>query len=307
VVNRSGGCVLAVAALLAPGAGAYADVLLYEGWDYLQGDSDPSNWTGGIGFDGGSSWVDQRGNLSTTIVAALDFSDFDESFGTGCALDIDAGGNSGTLHRAVNVARSGGDGPLWAAFLLQFQEYDTSGFNNQHGYIHFRSWAPTGNINGEAGDEGDLIVAANRRRGGDDNVRVGVSGGDTALGFSIKNDFSVYLFVACWTDQNADGDYDQGELWVMSTDDYDDAKAGGVTLAELEAHNRVNIVDTTGIGAVSLDDLLQLQMRRYGFRIDEIQYGQNLADLNGFVPEPATPGLLALGGLALLRRRRPRL
>ena len=296
-----------VAALLFGVAGAAeGGLLIYEGWDYTPGDTDPANWTGGAGFDAGSSWVNQRGHSTGTIVAALDFSDYDDTFGTGGALSASASGNSDTFHRAVDVARTGADGPTWAAFLFRFGQYTSSSFNNQHGYLHFAPAAPDGNINGTSSDLGDLVAAPQRRQGGDDNVRVGVGGGDTGAAFAVTGDTSVHLFVVRWTDETADGDYDRAEMWVMSAADYDAAKAGGVTAADLGAHHRAHVVDTTGTGSMALEDLLQIQLRRYGFAIDEIQYGSSLADLNGFAPEPATLCLVALGGLAMVAARRRR-
>jgi hypothetical protein len=139
------------------------------------------------------------------------------------------------------------------------------------------------------------------------------------------DDPDTYLVLAEFTNILAAGS-DPGDqeaaLWILTEDQFDYFKPGGLTADELNAavlgpdpnqvHQRAYISTTTGEAIMTTLQYLEIEATTSSggpnqMSVDEIRFGRSLDDVTPLVPEPGTMTLLAAGGVAfLLQRRRQR-
>jgi len=276
---------LLTAACLGVAANTQAAFLLYEGYDYTTG---AINWTdidGGVGFDS-AGWTTATAAPTGTIVAPLDFSDYDDLYGSGNAFFQANSGNTETATRGVNVNHSG---TLWGSYLYQSTQQGP-GSINQRSYFSF---------------DGAARLSANANPTGFESG-ISVNDADETETTFVPVNNTTYLYIGKWEDTGGSADLDFATLWVLSAANYDAIKGGGITEAELNTTNSGSVTATGSWGGIVDTGNLQLTFRRQDGNIDEVRYGTDLDIVFSAIPEPTTLLLVGAGlaGLLILRGRR---
>lgn len=255
-----------------------AAVLAYDGFDYTAGDVDGEN--GGNGW--GAAWNSTSSPSAVNVVTGtLSYTGGSISVnGSGSALSI-MGGTDGQLNRTFTSASSGNE--LYFSFLFQ----SVAGGGNEFSQFYLSNTADRFN----AGGIGDLSTGSS------------VFGARANDGSADATSSSTIAFVAgttyflvgrLSTDGTTDAPaniIDRVELWVNPT---------SFTLGEADA-------TANGSTGLTLADFDTFSVRPVGFSgtdevlIDELRIGTDFASV---IPEPSALGLILLGSLGLLARRR---
>lgn len=257
---------------------AQAELLMYEGFDYpsgpLAGNGD-SDWG-----NAANKWT-VNSNALASITDGLDFENL-VTKGGATQIIVAITGPAEARRQVANVPLAGSD--LFISFLYQNPMMMSDA-----------AWIYSSDLNIWASYKGSIHY-----------------GGTEAMGTNTFTDGNTYLFVAKFG--NIGGPALQlGNLWVLSETDFSDIQAtpgfAGFTESYLDAHNTSQtLTSATSVGsAFTTSDYVNLVARKTngtGFNViyDELRYGTQLTDVLP-IPEPATLLLLALGSLALIRRK----
>ncbi|MEM6391493.1 MAG: PEP-CTERM sorting domain-containing protein [Planctomycetota bacterium] len=288
-----------------------AELLLYEGFDYAVssnlvgqngGDWDPTRaWTTGGPSNGSIN--------AATVVNGLTFSDYAV---TGNAAQVVNNHNGSGPYQSFNAGRqlpSGFSTPagsdIWVSFL--FNQDENGSFANETGLTFADS---VDNVQRKLQSRTVTLFGDNNP----DNAAVGADNGvGTSSGAVIAQD-TTYLAVSKFTNVNGPTfSSNTGTMWVLEASDWDAIKTGPLDEAALDANNLLKVDHAPGntfVVDLTSDDFLRLDTVT-GFGInnraefDEIRVGTTL-DSVVVIPEPSSILLAALGGLAMLGRRRHR-
>ncbi len=292
--------IILLAVLVCMTSAAQATLLLYEPFDYATGNIATVDTSGGpaIGFDPGSQWSENSTRTTNIHAGSLGFGTMAN---TGNKFQYWSGGTDGsnTVQRGIALNQSSGD--LWMAYLYQ----PTAATPRLKGGVHVdpdnnntlitRKFGASSALQGST-TNGNLQLYYN-------NVR--------AEGTAVSSSTVNQMWIHKYTDLgSASGG--TATLWTIDAADYDAIASGGVTEAELDANNIQKIFTTlTGTAAtLNWTDTLRIYVRDNGsgtgtFYVDEIRMATTLNEaMDVTIPEPATMSLLALGGMAMLRRRK---
>jgi hypothetical protein len=291
----------ALAAALAVCSSASGEIYLYEGFG-----------ANGVGWAPGSAWrvtsiSDPKPSVTVNPAAGVDFSDYDDRFGTSGRLEFRPGFDSVASNRQFAVAPPAGS-TFWVSYLAEYVSIDTANFNyfmsetaSNAGYSINNPFGPAG-TNRLFGAHLDAEATALERAG----VNVDLTDErNAALSFTS----GTYLVLAKFQSIRADTtNYDFGQTWFLTPAHYDAIMADDVaTEDELSANSVGTVIDTdvptSGQPLYSADDYHIFDTRRVEANVDELKYVSALQDVFTPVPEPAGFALLAAGGLALLARR----
>jgi hypothetical protein len=284
---------LVVAGIIAPSA--QAGLIAYDGFqDYSAGSQFESGADGaaGPGLNGGSGWASAWDSLNSvkskaTVVAPatpLSYSagSITINGGNRAAQLVDTGTGAvqplgrafaqqtGTVYVSL-LFRPANGGTLESSDLMQFLL--DSALGNHRPSVSF----------------GDVVT-----NGAQLGARVSTGSADTSgtTGSSFTNNTTYFLvaeFSKSGLGANAD-DYDTARLFVNPTSTSLPVTASASATAE-SGLTSLSVFDTR-TNALDADDFYQF---------DELRIGDTYASV---VPEPASLGVLAVGGLMLLRRRK---
>ena len=264
---------------------ASASLLMTESFDYSLGDLAGNN--GGIGWGGG--WTESDPDGTATVIDGLSFSDYGVSGG---AARITMTSNNGfkdvVAKRQVGVNVTSGD--LWVSFLYTQPDGPLASVASRTASIRH-----------------GLKLRMKPKNSGSQGVAVDYGAGAGASGgWNVQNG-DTFMFITRFADigQATGG---AAKMWVLTTVDYDAIKAGGVTIAELDAHHA--LAPSAGhsnrtLTTADFTNLLIADSSNTSFSavFDELHYGTSLDDVV-VVPEPATIALLGFGVLTVISRKR---
>lgn len=213
---------LAVVLFVAGGA-AQAGVILHEPFDY--GGSDIENITGlggsETGFLASEQWSNDEGDADY-VAAGLSFSDL---VTTGGKFNHSANGSRQTVSRGINVNQTG---QIWGSYL--WRPIANPGGGDVNGIMINNSI--TGNDNNSeffpaglgynAGDKGEV-----RLNGGNK--------GSAQAGSVSQTNGNTHLILYTITNLGGGGGSHAMTQWMLTPDQFDNFKAGGLTDAELDA------------------------------------------------------------------------
>jgi hypothetical protein len=283
---------IAALALLAITSGTSAALYFSEDFNYTSG-QDIAGKTGGTGLETTTGWSYSNANATGTVVSGLTFGSLVTS---GNALEVtqsSATFSSGYISRGI-TATATADNTLWGAALYNYASH--SGQVNQA-------------IGIDSGPGYETALIPNRGWNTYPSVAYG-DNDDSFFDVSPRGDNAgtTYLFIGKWTNIGGDADTSTAEGWMFDLAAFNSLVAAGITEANLDTYAISQTAPLTGTTVPVTDQDLNLggTIGAGGditATMDEIRFGDDLGSVIP-VPEPATMGLLGLGGLALLRRRR---
>lgn len=283
--------------LLGP-ASADAALLLYEPFDYSTG---ALAGQGGseTGFAPASTWTEN--SAFTTEVASGSIS-FGTLSMTGNMFHYLASAAGTDLNRFATrpMSASASSGDLFMTFLMQGPNgirLNGGSYVNGSNTFEFGGLRSRYNVTTGAGGEGSPHVYY----------------GDSFEGTTVNAaSTDTYMYVFGYTGLGtASGG--TARMWLLEASHYNALAAdGSVSIAELDANNFASSLPVSLVGAApTLDgtENLRLHLHDNGsgtteFILDEIRIATTLGEAMAIVPEPSACSLLALSGLALMRRRR---
>ena len=286
-MNRSA-LTLSVFVVLVLCASVHASILAYDAFSYNDG-----RVRGGNGGDGWArGWAAAPDSRVDTMASPLTYTfPTGEVLGGGdnaLAIDSRAGHNRDFDNETVRRLSQPLSGDVvYASFLFRD---DSSAVGNDMCTMWLGSFAgPRFGMVGSSGvnKADDFGAYVSRGKGG------AVFTGDLTLG-------QTHLIVAriSKTKPGAKSTYNKIEMWIDPTIDDQDTPDVTASLGKgaVSRFSRIGFADTQG--------------RNDSMYIDEVRLGTTWADVNGGVgegvPEPVTAGLLLVGGLSILWRKRRR-
>jgi hypothetical protein len=285
--------IVAVGTLLAAGLDARAALLQYEGFDY-NGDglgAVMDGRAGGLGFDG--AWLDSDGDFAI-------YSDDNTSLHYPSSSPLAGLERGGRLHAVL----PGNDGTVvGSADIEGVRDLHASSANDVIGWnkdgVTYVSALVRKSSTSESTfedimigfDNGTTSIGTQFGITHDEHFFAGISTAGISTGTKIASAGTTYLLVAKLESSTTVNDvlslwvYEEGDLVPISD------PLTGFDVTQSVASGRTN-------------ERLRIRFGNFntGVEIDEIRIGDTWASV--VAPEPATIGLLALGGLILGRRRR---
>lgn len=292
---------------------ASADIILYEGFDCGESAGGLSGKAGSTssGFLGGSTWTSQVGGPATYETGGLSFGNLVVTGGD-AQLSHDEGRTS--IARQIGTSYTG---TLWGSYLFQC---DAGLGDGKLGTVMVRQWPANGNDNtGEFnvypdvsnGSLGGLKIKDNT-----DSEQQQINTGDV---ISIG---TTYLSLFKFTNLGGSSGDVVGSNWILTSDQYNNFKSGGLTEAELTsastgtASNQVLqktdsfSVSPTVYPRFQSGDYLQMVVATgpVTYKFDELRISDtSLDEAAPAVPEPSLFVLsFSLPGLVFLRKARAR-
>lgn len=260
--------------LLLP-AGAQADLLFREGFDY----------TSGVALAGQGSWVQTTNSAFITVGSGnLSYPDLPDTVPPGNRARI-AGQSAAVQGFAYTpFSESVSSGVVYASFLLDFNGTSVAGNYTFMGLLPYADNAPgNGGAFNNTYDPCDLVS-----RGSSGNIQLGIRtlGQGTSYATPTLPLGSVNLIVMKY-----DFDLHRASLFINPS--------------PIEAEPAANIAST---GTASAASIGQLYLRIGGYNqadylVDNVRVGTEWVDV---VPEPSALALAGVGALALWLSRRPR-
>ena len=286
---------------------AKAVLIMHEPFDY--GGSDIEDITGLGGSQTGFSPTEQWSNDESDadyVAAGLSFGSL---LTTGGKFNYTSSGGRQTISRGIDINQTG---QIWGSYLWRPITNDSGGNVNTI-MIH----------NSITGDEnGSEFLAAGLGWTAGDKGEVRLNGGNKGsaqAGSVSQTNGNTYLILYTITNLGGNAGTHSMTEWMLTVDQYENFKAGGLTDAELDAATlgsaSTDVLQRSSISGVGLgaamtdaDFLMIFQHDTTTAEYDEIRMSNtSLDEVTPAIPEPSTLTLAALGILALLgftRRRR---
>lgn len=291
-----------VAGVLCVAVAAQGALLVYEPFNYTSGQDLSTLAVTGTGL--GTTWAGAAGTF-TTQSGSLAFSNFPTSGGK---MWIDSAGDPANLWTTIpsNPNATGSD--LWCSYLVDMVQFGNNGTSDGI-YVNTAKSSESPTV-ARFIVSPDNMTATNTGNPTTMAPTIGAADGATTNGTGPLAVNTTYLVVADFQVSTST----KGTMWILSPDQYDAIKAGGITLAELNSPGAVTqkIVGTIGsnVGWGAFSKLNFSAWARSASQheqasIDELRYGTTIDDvLPTPTPEPATLVLMSLSLVGLLRRRR---
>ncbi len=284
--------------------------MLYEGFDYQVGQSL-------VGLNGGTwdttrAWATggwSNGSINAAnIVAGLTLSDYPV---LGNAVELVNNNNDGGNYNAFIAGRqlpstlsvpSGSD--LFVSFL--FQQRQSGSFANES---HL-SIADAPFSGGQKLQSRPVTLFGDNAP---DNAAVGADNGTGSASGNLVQANTTYLVISKFTNLNGPTfSSNTGTMWMLRASDWDAIKLGPINESVLDVNSLLKVThqpNNTFVVNLGADDYMRLwTVSAFGINnrvaFDEIKMGSALDQVITPIPEPATLGLLTLGGLLLMPRRR---
>ena len=287
--------VVAMAALVLAATSADAAIILYEGFDYAAGDIDGSQ-AGGIGFDTTGWTTSNHSNTNSYDVFSPGLS-FPGVPTEGLSVARPSAPGSAEMNRPISAAPQAAltaDGStIWFSVLMRDRtfagRYENAALVLGAGAFTNAGSKPVTMAGGEA--FGVAFDGSNNPVTNSLDVHaIAIDDGATTLSTGFIEDptsgENITYLIAGKIEWASAGNDDTLSLYDIT----DVSAALPAPFATMTADLDQSAFDTVAIGSQQIGIF------------DEIRFGNSYADV--VVPEPGTMGLLALGGLALLRRRR---
>ncbi len=284
--------------------------MLYEGFDYQVGQSlvgqNGGNWDATRAWATGG-WSNGSINAAN-IVPGLTLSDYPV---LGNAVELVNNNNDGGNYNAFIAGRqlpstlsvpSGSD--VFVSFL--FQQRQSGSFANE---THL-------SLAGAPFSGGQKMISRPVTLFGDnnpDNAAVGADNGTGSASANLVQTNTTYLVVSKFTNLNGPTfSSNTATMWMLRASDWDAIKLGPIDESVLDVNSLLKVTHHPGntfVVTLGADDYMRLwTVTAFGINnrtaFDEIKMGTALDQVIAPIPEPATLGLLTLGGLLLLPRRR---
>lgn len=264
--------ILAVVSMLS--TGAIGAPMVYEGFNYGEGTITAAN--GGIGW--GGPWARSAG--SATAVAQIPYGSLPTT-GETALMSIESGDYSRSL--ATPFAPSVDGTEVWFSALVGWDGGSGGSFQ--------------GNIKFFLQDDTGSKIMSFEKTGSTPSSwawkikYLGDTGGETTSVTIGENSLHLLVAKIVLDDDGADS-----VAWWINPD------PSGVAPVNAEASgSQTYAADITNVGGITLDSSGLDDPVNASAVIDEIRFDQSFA---GIVPEPTTMGLMGLGLIGLLRRRR---
>ena len=300
------GLVAVAGVVLALASAAQATVIVYDGFDNgtvnlgtLAGQG------GGTGFSG--NWVfGLNSDTSGYQAAGLTFSNLQVTGGHATmAAPSGAVAARRTVSRPLGVTQTG---TIWGSYLIRSPLISV---NVAGVLVHTAA-------NGHD-DSNTFGVFPTRYGATNGQMRVSAPGTGSNLEFdgSLSTD-TTYINLLKFTNLGGGSQLHTLTTWTLTEAQFDNFKAGGMLESALNAaslgtgstqvvqrgtHSRTTVESLTTTDFFSLHTINAADQ---AVRFDEVRISNVSLDEVTPIPEPATMGLLALGGVAGLRRRRRR-
>jgi hypothetical protein len=281
---------VALALFLLAAAQSRSEVLIYDGF-------------GSTEFGWGS------GDWTLNPTASVDFSDYDDNFGTLGRAEfsipsVPFTGNPYGIDRQFGTAPQSGATFYFSYVFQMMGEVDTNDlFDSGIAPAADLGYTSPGNGEGRILSAGIDVDST----GGADSDHAGVRLASFGQGNTLNA--GTYLVIARFSSTDADAAYEDAKMWAITSANYDAIKADGITETELDGNNAASAsVVGDNPNATFLSSYYHgIVARRMTGWYDEIKYTSELRDIfTAPIPEPSSLMLVILCLPALACRRRSR-
>ena len=283
---------------------AHSTVVLHEPFDYGGSDIESITGLGGseTGFLSTEKWAEDEGDADY-VATGLSFSNL---VTTGGKFYHAATGNQQTVSRGINVSQTG---QIWGSYLWRPITNDAN--SNVNGIMINNSTTGT--------DNNSEFFSAGLGYNANDKAEVRLNGGNKGsaqAGSVSQTNGNTHLILYTITNLGGSTGTHSMTQWMLTADQFDHFKAGGLTDAELDgatlgsgSTNVLQRASRSGVGlgaAMTTSDYLLIFSHGNGTDADYDEVRMSNASLDEVtpIPEPASLAIAALGLLGLRRRRR---
>ncbi|MHB1157715.1 MAG: PEP-CTERM sorting domain-containing protein [Phycisphaerales bacterium] len=305
-----------------------ATLIVYEGFDYGQTSGSAIGLGGSeLGLTG--TWTENTAGQTVAQGAAKNYNPTGLTLGnlavTGGNLNLSTTGGGNDYLQRQHTASVATGGTLWGSYLWKpitnsntvvtnntVQSYfDTATLNGADATAEIsaagKGWITTGTVNDGIGSV-SLDATTNTVTGNNTGVTIplnpGVTGATYMVLFRVTNVGNVGAV---------------GTEWILNAAQFNNFTSGGITEAALDAATTgtavTNVlqkgsVTSTAAATFNANSYANFQVYRTAsadfdeLRISDASGDTGLAEVTSIIPEPATLGLLALGGMMLVNGRK---
>ena len=247
---------------------ARAALLLYESFDYTNGQNLAGQGGSELGFDNGSTWNFGGAHAMTITTGSVAFGDLTVSGNSGYAASDNSTIEISAAIRPINFNIATGE--VWMSWLTRTDI--TTTFSGQ-GL----------SLNSAGGNQDFALFSKRNASTGAGVIKYGTAGANADTGVGLVNG-EAYLIIGKF-DAGAGGN---GTMWMVSESEFTSISADGVTEAELNSAvsaSRIATVADTTMPVVTDNGTLRLNVvdtaasAGHAFAFDEFRVGTSVADV----------------------------